>query len=298
MRVLVTGASGFLGRHVCRALEEAGHETDVALFDLRGGFWPRHGSIDGSDRPEAVVHLAATVGGIGANQAIPANMIEDNLLMAVTVARACVEREIPLVAVGSVCAYPKWCPIPFRESDLFNGYPEETNAPYGIAKRALLELCRAYRRQYGLQYTYLIPANLYGPGDHFEGDGTHVIPAMIAKMCSGEDPVTLWGDGSPTREFLYVEDAARAIVAAVGQDIPEPINIGTGREVGIGMLAEMVAVACGYGGEIRWDNSRPNGQPRRRLDVSRARELLGWEAQTDLMDGLVKTAEWYKCQRR
>jgi GDP-L-fucose synthase len=203
------------------------------------------------------------------------------------------------VQVGTICAYPKHTPVPFREEDLWDGYPEETNAPYGVAKKALLVMCQAYRAQYGLNAVYLLPVNLYGPGDSFELDTSHVIPAMIRKFqearLSGADTVTLWGDGSSSREFLYVEDAAEGIVAAAGRyDGPEPINLGSGREIRIADLAEMVAREIGYAGRIVWDTSKPNGQPRRCLDVSRARELLGFTARTSLESGLRRTIEWYR----
>ena len=251
-------------------------------------------------RASVVIHLAAVCGGIGANQARPAEMIHDNLLMACNVVRSAAEclTVKKLVLVGSVCSYPKFCPTPFQESDLWNGYPEETNAPYGVAKRALFELAAAYHRQYGLKVACLLPANLYGPGDSFDEAKSHVIPAIIRKFVdaheSGAPSVTLWGTGRASRDFLYVEDCAEAItLSAERLETPEPINIGTGREVRIAELAETVADAVGYSGEIIWDTSRPDGQPRRCLDISRARALLQFEASTSLAEGLRNTVDWY-----
>jgi GDP-L-fucose synthase len=251
-------------------------------------------------RPELVFHLAAEVGGIGANRANPGRFWYANLVMGTNVLeqsrRTGVEK---LVLVGTICSYPKLTPTPFREEDLWNGYPEETNAPYGVAKKALLVGAQAYREQYGLNSIYLLPVNLYGPGDSTDLTASHVIPALIRKMLEaqerGESKVVLWGDGSPTREFLYVEDCAEALaLAAERYEGAEPVNVGTGEEISIRELAGLVAEATGFDGEIVWDTSKPNGQPRRRLDVSRAEELFGFRARTPLRDGLERTVAWYR----
>jgi GDP-L-fucose synthase len=251
-------------------------------------------------RPELVFHLAAEVGGIGANRASPGRFWYANLVMGTNVLeqsrRGGVEK---LVLVGTICSYPKLTPTPFREDDLWNGYPEETNAPYGIAKKALLVGAQAYREQYGLKSIYLLPVNLFGPGDNADLNASHVIPALIRKMIEaqerGESEVVLWGDGSPTREFLYVEDCAEALVlAAERYDGIEPVNVGTGQEIAIRELAMLVAGVTGFEGEIVWDTSKPNGQPRRQLDVSRAQELFGFHARTPLREGLERTVAWYR----
>jgi GDP-L-fucose synthase len=284
IRVSVTGHEGFLGRHVCAALAAAGH-------DVRGLRLP-YGA--GDARPDVLVHLAAVVGGIGFNRDNPWDCISANVELAGMALRACRAWGCRIVAVGSVCAYPKRCPVPFVEDDLWSGYPEETNAPYGVAKRVLLEMCRAS----GVQWTYLLPANLYGPGDNY-GPGAHVIPDMITKMTSGAAVVTLWGDGTATREFLFVSDAARAVRLAVErQATMTPVNIGTGKETSISALAQLVADATGFAGRILWDESQPGGQPRRRLAVGRARGLLEFDAEMSLVAGLRKTVEDYKCRPR
>ena len=294
MNVLVTGGAGFLGRHVVERL--AGHNVSVprsAEYDLTRRedverlFW--------HTQPEVVYHLAAEVGGIGANQANPGRYWYANLMMGAHVLEAARLNGVrKVVVVGTVCAYPKHTPTPFRETSLWDGYPEETNAPYGVAKKAVLIGAQAYREQYGLNAIYLLPANLYGPGDNFDLDTSHVIPALIRKMLEADGEVVLWGDGTPTRESLYVEDAARGIVAA-GQsyDGAEPVNLGTGVEVSIRELAETVADVCDFNGEIVWDGSMPNGQPRRCLDTSRA-ERFGFRADTSLRDGLARTVAWYR----
>ncbi len=299
-RVLVTGGSGFLGRHVYTTLRARGvkpiapphGDCDLAIY---GDTCAVFDVIE----PQVVIHPAARCGGIGANRASPADFLRDNLNMASNVLEACrlfhVEK---LVAVGSCCAYPRDAPLPLQESDLWNGYPEPTNAPYGIAKRVLLSLCQAYRQQYGLNAVHLIPANLYGPGDNFDLETSHVIPALIRKMteatANGVTEATLWGSGRPWREFLYAPDAAEAIVrAAERYDAAEPLNIGCGSEIQIEALARSIADLTTFRGKILWDPSRPDGQPRRFLDISRARELLGWQAATTLTDGLRKTIAWY-----
>ena len=300
--VLVTGGAGFLGRVVCRRLAEAGAAKVLAPshaeLDLRSA-----GAVEAAfcaARPDVVVHLAARVGGIGANQRRPGTFFRDNLLMGVNVleaARAAVVKR--LVVVGTVCAYPKFTPVPFRETSLWDGFPEETNAPYGVAKRALQTGMEAYRQEFGLAGAYLLPANLYGPHDDFDLETSHVIPAMLRKCedarVAGASEVTLWGTGTPTREFLFVEDCAEALVLAAAKiDDPTPINLGTGREVSMKDLAGLVAKAVGYTGTFRWDPARPDGQPRRALDVSRAKERLDWTARTSLEDGLAQTIAWFR----
>jgi GDP-L-fucose synthase len=251
-------------------------------------------------RPDVVIHLAAEVGGIGANRASPGRFWYANLVMGMNVLeqsrRSGVEK---LVLVGTICSYPKFAPIPFKEDDLWNGYPEETNAPYGVAKKALLVGAQAYREQYGLNVINLLPVNLYGPRDNFDLEGGHVIPSLIRKMfeaqAHGDKEVILWGDGSPTREFLYVEDCAEALhLAAERYDGADPVNIGTGEEISIRDLAVLVAGGTGYDGEIVWDTSKPNGQPRRCLDVSRAERLFGFRARTTFREGLGRTVAWYR----
>jgi GDP-L-fucose synthase len=251
-------------------------------------------------QPELVVHLAAEVGGIGANRANPGRFWYANLMMGTHVLEQ--SRRIgvrKLVLVGTICSYPKFTPVPFREDDLWEGYPEETNAPYGVAKRALLVGAQAYREQYGLNVVYLLPVNLYGPGDNFDLESGHVIPALIRKMVEAKEQrnkeVVLWGDGSPTREFLYVEDCADALyLAARRYDGADPVNVGTGEEIAIKDLAELVADATGFEGEIVWDTSKPNGQPRRKLNTSRAEEFFGFRAGTPLREGIPQTVAWYR----
>ncbi len=301
MRVLVTGGGGFLGTHVVSRLEADGIEPFVARrrdYDLTVAVDAERLFADA--RPELVVHLAAEVGGIGANRANPGRYWYANLLMGAHVLeQARLQGVAKTVLLGTICAYPKHAPVPFREDDLWNGYPEETNAPYGIAKKALLVGAQAYREQYGTNAVYLLPVNLYGPRDNFDLETSHVIPALIRKMAGarerGEREIVLWGDGSPTREFLYVDDCAEAVwLAAQRYDGPEPVNVGTGEEISIRDLAALIAELTGFDGEIVWDTSRPNGQPRRRLDVSRAEELFGFRARTPLQEGLEQTIAWYR----
>ncbi|HXG75209.1 MAG TPA: GDP-L-fucose synthase [Gaiellaceae bacterium] len=304
MRVLVTGGGGFLGTHLVERLEEEGHDVVAsrrADYDLTS--MEDTARLFADAAPELVFHLAAEVGGIGANRANPGRYWYANLMMGAHVLEQCrLHGTRKLVLAGTICAYPKHAPVPFREDDLWNGYPEETNAPYGVAKKALLVGAQAYREQYGLNAIYLLPVNLYGPRDNFDLETSHVIPALIRKMLEareqGEEEVVLWGDGSPTREFLYVDDCVTALLlAAERYDGPEPVNVGTGEEIAIRELAALVAEATGFDGAIRWDTSKPNGQPRRRLDTSRAEELFGFRAQVPLREGIARTVAWYRSAR-
>jgi GDP-L-fucose synthase len=304
MKILVTGGGGFLGTHVVERLRADGEEPFVANrrdYDLTAP--DRAARLFAHASPELVVHLAAEVGGIGANRANPGRYWYANLAMGLNVLEQSRLGEVrKLVLVGTICSYPKHTPVPFREDDLWNGYPEETNAPYGIAKKALLTGAQAYREQYGLDAIYLLPVNLYGPQDNFDLETSHVIPALIRKMVEakegGEDEIVLWGDGSPTREFLYVEDCAEGILlAARGYDGADPVNLGTGEEIAIRDLAALIAELTAFEGEISWDATRPNGQPRRMLDTSRAHELFGFRARTGLRDGLERTIAWYRAAK-
>ena len=297
MKVLVTGGGGFLGSHIVERLRNRGDEVFAgrrADYDLTSFEDARRLFTDA--RPDLVFHLAAEVGGIGANRANPGRYWYANLVMGAHVLElARLHGVAKLVVAGTVCAYPKFTPVPFHEEELWNGYPEETHAPYGVAKKSVLVGAQAYREQYGLDAIFLLPANLYGPRDNFDLETSHVIPALVRKMLEGRDEVVLWGDGSPTREFLYVEDAADAFVlAAERYDGAEPVNLGTGAEISIRALAETIAELTGFGGEIVWDTSMPNGQPRRSLDASKAAQLFGFRAETELRDGLAKTIAWYR----
>jgi GDP-L-fucose synthase len=296
-RVLVTGGGGFLGSHLVERLEANGDDVVAARradYDLT--------SMDDAERlfrdarPELVFHLAAEVGGIGANRANPGRYWYANLLMGAHVLELSRLHGVrKLVFAGTVCSYPKHTPVPFREHSLWDGFPEETNAPYGVAKKAVLVGAQAYREQYGLDAVFLLPANLYGPRDNFDLETSHVIPALIRKMVVAADEVVLWGDGSPTREFLYVQDCVDGLLAAAERyDGSEPVNLGTGAEISIRDLAALVAELTGYAGRIQWDTSMPNGQPRRALDATRAAELFGWRAQVPLREGLERTIAWYR----
>lgn len=304
-RVLVTGGAGFLGRQVVRELQQRGVEEIViprrAEYDLT--VETNVNKLYETTHPEVVFHLAAIVGGIGANRSNPGRFLFENLMMGALVMeyarRFHVEK---FIAVGTICAYPKFTPIPFREENLWDGYPEETNAPYGLAKKMLLVQSQAYRCQYGFNSIYLLPVNLYGPGDNFDLETSHVIPGLIRKCIeaaeNGESQITCWGDGTPTREFLYVEDCARAIVlAAERYDGSEPVNIGSGCEISIKDLVALIAKLTGFQGAIVWDGSQPNGQPRRRLDVTRAERYFGFRARTEFCEGLHRTIDWYRANR-
>ena len=300
-RVCVTGGGGFLGRHVVTELERHGCQSIFvprqADYDLTALENIRRMYDDSA--PDIVIHLAAVVGGIGANRAHPGEFFYKNLMMGVQLMHEGMLRKIEkFVAIGTICAYPKFAPVPFREEDLWNGYPEETNAPYGLAKKMMLVQSQSYRAEYGFNSIFLLPVNLYGPGDNFDLETSHVIPAMIRKCLDavreGRKEIVLWGDGSPTREFLYVEDAAAGIVAAAEDyNDSEPVNLGAGFEISIKELAEKITDLTGFKGKTVWDASKPNGQPRRMLDTSRARERFGWTARTSFCEGLRKTIQWY-----
>jgi GDP-L-fucose synthase len=297
MKTLVTGGGGFLGSHLVERLQGDGHEIYVARradFDLTK--WDDAARLFAEAKPERIFHLAGEVGGIGANRVNPGRFWYANLMMGAHMLELAREHGVSkLVIAGTVCAYPKFATVPFQEDDLWNGYPEETNAPYGVAKKSILVGAQSYREQYGLDSIFLLPANLYGPRDNFDLETSHVIPGLIRKMLDNADRVTLWGDGSPTREFLYVDDCVEGLVlAAERYDGGEPVNLGTGVEISIRELAEQIAELVGFEGEIEWDTSMPNGQPRRSLDASRARELFGFEARTPLRDGLERTIAWYR----
>jgi GDP-L-fucose synthase len=297
VRALVTGGAGFLGSHLVERLRERGDEVVVprrADYDLTR--WEDAERLFVEARPDLVFHLAAEVGGIGANRANPGRYWYANLIMGAHVLELSRRQGVEKVVVaGTVCAYPKLAPVPFREEGLWDGYPEETNAPYGVAKKSVLVGAQSYRRQYGLNAIFLLPANLYGPRDNFDLETSHVIPALIRKLLDGGEEVVLWGDGSPTREFLYVEDAAEGFLLAGDlYDGEAPVNIGTGVETPIRELAETIAELTGFGGEIVWDTSMPNGQPRRSLDTSKAERLFGFRARTPLREGLAQTIAWYR----
>jgi GDP-L-fucose synthase len=298
-KVVVTGGGGFLGRPTVAMLDGLGAEVRAirsADYDLRD----RAACFEALAGAQVVVHLAANVGGIGYNRRNPGPLAHDNLAMGLNVFEACRELEVEkLVAAGSVCAYPKFTPVPFSEDDIWDGYPEESNAPYGLAKKMLFVLSDSYRRQYGLDSCVPVMANLYGPGDNFDLEDSHVIAAMVHKYVlaaeRGDPKVVLWGTGKPSREFLYVDDAARALVLCAERlEVSDPLNIGTGKETSIRELAETISDLAGFEGKTVWDDSRPDGQPKRYLDVTRAGELIGFEAETPLSDGLRRTIESFR----
>jgi len=301
-RVLLTGGAGFLGKVVTHELEARDAAEIViprrAEYDLTEQDAVR--DLYAEARPQIVMHLAAEVGGIGANRANPGRYFFANMAMGLHVIEEARINEVEkVVQVGTVCAYPKFATVPFREEELWDGYPEETNAPYGVAKKSLLVMLQAYREQYGLNGIYLLPVNLYGPGDNFDLESSHVIPALIRKFVAARDggnpEVVAWGTGSASREFLYVDDAARAIVLATERyDDPDPVNVGTSHEITIKDLVELIGRLTGFRGNIRWDTSKPDGQPRRKLDTSRARDLFGFEAEVTLEEGLKHTIEWWE----
>ena len=303
-KIVVTGGAGFLGSRVVAKLRERG---------VVNAFVPRSQNYDlvryddvvrlyRDTRPDLVIHLAARVGGIGANRANPGKFFYDNLMMGVQLMEVARQTNVAkFVAVGTICAYPKFTPVPFKEENLWDGYPEETNAPYGLAKKMLLVQSQAYRQQYGFNSIYLLPVNLYGPGDNFDLDTSHVIPAMIRKCIEAirerRNEIVLWGTGNPTREFLYVDDAAEGILlAAEKYNASDPVNLGSGHEISIRDLAGMITGVTGFSGKLVWDSTKPDGQPRRCLDTRRARALIGFEATTTLDRGLAETVSWYRAQ--
>jgi GDP-L-fucose synthase len=311
-RVIVTGGAGFLGSFVTGQLAQRG-ASDIFIPRIENynltepqEIERMYGDALQGVKPEnvLVIHLAANVGGIGANREHPAEFFYDNLMMGTQLMHQAYKKGIgKFVAIGTVCAYPKFTPVPFKEEDLWNGYPEETNAPYGLAKKMMLVQAQAYRQQYGYNAIFLLPVNLYGPRDNFNLKTSHVIPALIRKALEakerGDAELQVWGDGSPTREFLYVEDAASGIITAAEKyNGSEPVNLGSGYEISIKDLAEMIVRLTGYGGKIAWQTDKPNGQPRRGLDVSRAGEYFGWQAQVPFEEGIRRTIEWYQTQRQ
>jgi len=299
-KILVTGGRGFLGKAVCKELEplaqviSAGRdEADLRCHDQTSDI------LDYID-PDIIVHLAATVGGIGANKENPGKFIEENLIMGYNIIKLAKEKNVKkFVMLGTVCSYPKHCPVPFKEEDLWNGYPEETNAPYGIAKKTLMQMIQSYHKQYGFKGINLIPVNMYGPNDNFNPSSSHVIPALILKfqqaIDNGHEAVEIWGTGHASREFLYVDDCAKAIkLAILDYDKPDPVNIGTGKEITIAELAQNIQKIMGHKGSIVYNKDYPDGQPRRCLDTSKAKECFGFEATTDFDVGLTQTIEWFR----
>lgn len=304
-RICVTGGDGFLGKHLIKRLEHYGAK------DVFVPLYPEYDFVKGEDvarmidvaKPDIIIHLAAKVGGIGANREKPGEFFYDNLMMGIQLIHQAWQRGVEkFVAIGTICAYPKYTPIPFKEEDIWEGYPEETNAPYGLAKKMLLVQSQSYREQYGYNSIFLLPVNLYGPGDNFNPASSHVIPALIRKCLEakerGDKQIVAWGDGSPTREFIYAEDAAEGIsLATMRYNSSDPVNIGSSFEISIKDLTNTIARLCEFEGDIVWDTTKPNGQPRRKLDTTRAKERFGFEAKTSFEDGLKKTIAWYKEER-
>jgi GDP-L-fucose synthase len=305
-KIAVTGGRGFLGSHLMERFNKAGcrdvfvvksSEYDLTRAEAIERLFAEH-------KPEVLIHMAAVVGGIGANRENPGKFFYDNAIMGIQLIEAARRHGVEkTVVLGTICAYPKFTPVPFRESALWDGYPEETNAPYGLAKKMILVQCQAYREQYGMNAVFLLPVNLYGPRDNFDLHSSHVIPALIRKCVeaveAGREEIVLWGDGSPTREFLYVEDAAEGIFRATEQyDKPDPVNLGSGMEISIRELATTIAEMTGFNGRITWDTKQPNGQPRRCLEVSRAEQEFGFKAATPFAVGLRKTIDWYRASKQ
>ena len=301
-RITITGGKGFLGRHLIRKLQEKGYQN-LSIADL-----PEYNLVRLEDvhrlyedlKPDIVLHLAAKVGGIGFNQENPGALFHDNIMMGVQLLHEGYLRKIDkFVALGTICAYPKFTPVPFKEEDIWNGYPEETNAPYGLAKKMMLVQSQAYRQQYGFNSIFLLPVNLYGPGDNFDPKSSHVIPALIKKcidaIINREDEIVVWGTGKATREFFYVEDATEAIILATEKyNKSDPVNIGAGFEISIRDLVDLIVELTGYKGEVTWDETKPDGQPRRMLDTTKAYREFGFKAKTDLREGLKKAIDWYR----
>ncbi len=303
-KILVTGGAGFLGSFVVEKLKEKEDIDEIIVpRSKKDDLLSKETCMRLAKESDIIIHLAAKVGGIGFNQENPATLFFDNLMMGIQLMDEARKAKIEkFVAIGTICAYPKFTPVPFKEQDIWSGYPEETNAPYGLAKKMLLVQSQAYRQQYGFNSIYLLPVNLYGPRDNFNPSSSHVIPALIKKcfdaIDSKEDKIVVWGDGSPTREFLYVEDAAEGIIMATEKyNNPDPVNLGSGREISIKDLIMKIARYTGFAGRIEWDTTKPNGQPRRCLDVSRAQKEFGFTARTDFEDGLRKTIDWYRNER-
>lgn len=304
-RICVTGGDGFLGKHLIKRLEHYGAK------DVFVPLYPEYDFVKGEDvarmidvaKPDIIIHLAAKVGGIGANREKPGEFFYDNLMMGIQLIHQAWQRGVEkFVAIGTICAYPKYTPIPFKEEDIWEGYPEETNAPYGLAKKMLLVQSQSYREQYGYNSIFLLPVNLYGPGDNFNPASSHVIPALIRKCLEakerGDKQIVAWGDGSPTREFIYAEDAAEGIsLATMRYNSSDPVNIGSSFEISIKDLTNTIARLCEFEGDIVWDTTKPNGQPRRKLDTTRSKERFGFEAKTSFEEGLKQTIAWYKEER-